>query len=299
MGRNGREENILTAENVVAVVLNWKDAENTLACVDSLLLDKHINSIIVVDNESDGLLRGPLEVRGRSLIKLIERPENLGFSAGVNVGLHYASQLRADFILVINNDAVILPGCLEVLLRTIGAGVGICAPTILNEDGSVQTEGDHMNRVTGGVGAARGDSPTNFLTWACVLIPIDTIRKVGYLDELFFMYWEDVDYAFRCREAGLRLITTSEAQVVHKLGASNSSAGWRIQLFWMLGLAHLTKKWGGTFWLGLGWRLARRTAKLIVACDLRGLCASWRGLSLGIASKEPAAKVLKEIGVIS
>lgn len=288
----------MTNQRVIAVVLNWKDTLNTLECVQSLTRDKQISSIIVVDNEANGHLKHQLEMMANGQILLLEREENLGFSAGVNVGLRKAVEMDGDFILVINNDASLHPNCISTLLQEVRPGVGIYAPTIYNEDGTVQTVGDRVNRLTAGVMAAAGDSSTNFLTWACVLIPIETLRIVGYLDELFFMYWEDVDYAFRCHKVGLRLVTVSEARATHKLGASNATAGWRIQLFWMLGLAHLTRKWGGALWIGLVWRLMRRSARLLSAGDLAGLQASWRGLWIGILSKKPAAQVLRSLGVL-
>lgn len=239
---------------VAAIVLNWRDAENTLACLDSLGQDGDIDHIIVVDNEADGTLRQALASAQTPAHTLLEQSENGGFSAGVNVGLRSAIQSDADFMLVINNDARLRTGALEAMLREFHQDptVGIVGPAVLNEDGSLQALGPRISFPLRIDETAASPTP-DFVTWACILVSRELLDAVGLLDETFFMYWEDVEFGSRTRAAGYRIATAPNATAAHAVSSSHSIAGDRVQLYSAYGLG----------------RIAARDRRLLIASLIR------------------------------
>jgi GT2 family glycosyltransferase len=269
---------------VTAVVLNWRDAASTARCVASLLAEDGVSRVVVVDNESTGELRGLAEDR----VTLLEQRRNLGFSAGVNVGLRHALETDLSAALVINNDATVQPGAVSALIdawRAYGDDAGLLAPLIVNSDGSTQSTGGHLRRADAATNDQAPEDRINYLTWACVLVPRSTLVRVGLLDEAFFMYWEDVDYGLRVLDHGLRLIHVPQAVVVHERSKSHSKAGSAvISNYSAHGLVVLGRKRRG--WLlavGVPYRLLLRVARRLASRDataagevVRGALSGWR-----------------------
>ena len=99
------------ARSVWIVVLNWNGLSDTLACVQSLQqLHYPERRIVVVDNGStDGSIDALRGARSSTGFELIETERNLGYAGGNNVGIRHALDNGAEFILVLNNDAVVDP----------------------------------------------------------------------------------------------------------------------------------------------------------------------------------------------
>lgn len=269
--------------HVIAVVLNWRDAVSTRSCVESLLREEGVSSIVVVDNESTGELRTLVAPR----VALVEEAENLGFSRGVNIGIREALTRGADAVLVINNDAIVEPRAVAELVnawQARGSDAGIIAPIVRNPDGTVQSSGCKLRAFDATTSDNAGPAKANYLTWACVLVPRSTTDVVGLLDERFFMYWEDVDYGLRVRDAGLELVLAERASVVHEKSSSHSAAGVKIDQYGARGLVILARTRGGLLlFVGLPLRVLARVAKRILSgrprhavATLRGVVDGWR-----------------------
>lgn len=274
-----------------AVVLNWRDTERTERCLKSLLLEDDIHRVVLVDNESEGLLRGIAESSAAPKVQLLELQENLGFSAGVNHGIRAAFDDPTQFLLIINNDAELVPGSLSELVRCASShsNAGLLAPLILNPDGTRQSSGEFFNPWSFAVKPATNNLTPTFLTWACVLIPRRTLDVVGLLDETFFMYWEDTDYGLRCLAEGLDLVVVETARVVHEISSSHAKANRKIDLYSMLGVARLARKLGGRAYLGLLVRFGARFLRRALRRDFKGAFAVACGLVLGLRVERNAA----------
>ena len=93
--------------NLVAVVLNWNGGDDTLAALESL---DGVDTVCVDNGSDDG---SPDAVAARfPRVELIRTGVNLGFSGGNNVGIRRALARGADWVLLLNNDAVADPACL-------------------------------------------------------------------------------------------------------------------------------------------------------------------------------------------
>ncbi|TJY72364.1 glycosyltransferase family 2 protein [Arthrobacter sp. CAU 1506] len=269
---------------VTAVVLNWKDPVGTSRCVESLLTPGGPGQVIVVDNESSGSLR-QFAAAHTGRVQLIESRKNLGFAAGVNLGINSRSP-GTRYLLLMNNDAELAPGCLDLLIRHAvrRPEAGIIAPVIRFPDGRLQSAGHRFRPTTGSVLPLAAGSIADFATFACVLLPIDVLHRVGTLDEGFFMYWEDVEYCLRCRRFGLETHIVPDATVLHRLSASHGRAGGWIDAYSMMGLAVLARRLGGTAYCGLAWRAMLRLGVRVLRGEWAASRWVMRGLKLGLAA---------------
>lgn len=227
---------------VTAVVLTWRDVATTLGCVDALLESDRVSRVLVVDNESTGSLDMHAAARGRRVVLLRER-RNLGFSAGVNSGLRAAMHHPDDFLLVINNDARLGKEDLERLCDELASDkrLGAVAPRIIDGEGRDEKSWGCLTptmRLDRAVEPQRAD----YFTWACILMRSSLLDEVGYLDESFFMYWEDVEFGLRLRRRGISCGYLPEASAIHARSSSHAAAGPAIQKYSTHGLVVLACK---------------------------------------------------------
>lgn len=228
-----------------AIVLNWKDASNTVACVSSLVETAEFEVIVIVHNEQlFELDLADTKSSNKPSIVQICLPENRGFSAGVNAGIQEALVRNMSSLLIINNDARIDGTNVKILKAKLEkAGVGAVAPVVLNTDGTIQTTGASLSHRWLSINENSDGASVDYLTFACVFVAAHTFRTVGLLDERFFMYWEDVDFGLRVKEAGLDLIIARNAVATHQLSASRKLAGNRLDLYSAFGLGVFAVKW--------------------------------------------------------
>lgn len=161
-------------------------------------------------------------------IKVILNDRNLGFAKANNQGIRIA---KGDYILLLNSDTVVKKGSLKKLVGFAKENndSSLVAPKLLNEDLSTQPSCYHFPNV---FGAIKGDfskyAPVNTgkvdaVVGAALLIPKKIVDKVGLLDEKYFMYFEDLDFCRRTKKAGFSIYYLSEAEIVHRHGASGKS----------------------------------------------------------------------------
>ncbi|MBK8189777.1 MAG: glycosyltransferase family 2 protein [Vampirovibrionales bacterium] len=210
---------------VTIVLLNYRGADDTLACLASLgELTYPRFEIVVVDNDSRDDSVERLRAGGFSG-RLIQARENGGFSAGNNLGVEVALHNRADYVWLLNNDTVVEPGALTHLVAEAEKTGGLAGSLLLYPDRSFQQAGVAINWRTGG---SRGVAetalydgmPLTALSGASMLIPIKVIQRIGPLDERYFLYFEDVEYCLRAARKRYPVTLAIRSRVFHKEGAS-------------------------------------------------------------------------------
>ncbi|HVL33065.1 MAG TPA: glycosyltransferase family 2 protein [Actinomycetota bacterium] len=196
--------------NVVAVVLNWKRAAETIACIASVRATSPQTEIIVIDNASgDGSAE---RIRASHPdIELIENSANLGFAGGNNVGIAAALARRTtSAVFVLNNDVIVQDGCISTLvdaMERFDPNAGIVGPLSLLADGVTVDFADagfdlramaltSPGRDERWDGNARPRSPS-YVTGSAMLVRREVFEQVGPFDERFFLVWEDVDLSMR------------------------------------------------------------------------------------------------------
>lgn len=168
-------------------------------------------------------------------IAVIHNGENLGFAAGNNVGLEFLrDRLAADYVWILNNDVIVASDSLSEMVRCAQSesavgGVGATIfeygePTVVQAAGGGVFSRLHINPrlVTRPTGSrAGGRAPTvDFISGACMLVPMPALLAGDLIDESFFIYCEDVDFCVRIRARGLRMVHAEAAHIWHKGGGS-------------------------------------------------------------------------------
>jgi len=218
------------ANCLAIVVLNWNRREETRRCIESCPLG---TKIYVLNNGCDED-QEYLPVQGRNEIVLSSRT-NLGFAGGVNLVASLALAEGAEWLLLLNNDATLMPGAAESLLAVIDPGIAAVCPMIVDEgNGRVWSVGGKVSRRTGRVSSVfQGRWPdaiplkseeVDFGTGACLLMSAAAIQDIDGFDTTYFAYWEETDWCRRARKAGYRIVTCPEARVAHVGGVSSTPA---------------------------------------------------------------------------
>ncbi len=240
-----------------AIILNYNGLKNTLNCLESIKNSAFSNQIdvVVVDNNSgDGSQKKLSEIKN---ITYIENDNNLGFSGGMNVGIKHALKNKADYILILNNDIFLDRLFFNKLLQNLNKNE-IIAPKIYfakgfefhkqrykpNELGKViwyaggkidwsNVIGLHIGVDDFDRGQFSKGEEIDFATGACMLIPNEVFNKIGFFDEKYFLYLEDMDFCVRAKKAGFKIIFKPQAVVWHKNAASAGGSGSKLQDYYI------------------------------------------------------------------
>ncbi|MBC7263230.1 MAG: glycosyltransferase family 2 protein [Chloroflexi bacterium] len=221
---------------VYIVILNWNGAADTieaLLSVEQLTYPRYC--VVVVDNASTD--ESVCVIRERfPHVPLIANTENLGCAGGNNVGIAYALEHSADYVFIMNNDAVVEPGLLEALVAEAqkDSTVGILAPKILyyHEPTRIWNLGAECHwyaPLPVSPGLNRADGPmyqqvrkVDLVTGCGMLVRRAVFERIGLLDTRFFMYYEDSDFCRRAQEAGFQVLVVPSARMWHKVSRSTS-----------------------------------------------------------------------------
>jgi len=233
---------------IFAVILNWNQPKLTLDCVKSLRkvkLPKQTEiKIIIVDN---GSTDNSLDEFRKSKTEVIDVGRNLGFAAGNNLGIRYAMDNNADYILILNNDTFVDKNLVIELLKPMKDGkVAITSPKIYFAKGYefhkdrykksqlgkviwyAGGEIDWKNVLGKNIGVDEVDKgqfeeekEIEFATGACFLAKSEALKQAGLFDERYFMYLEDTDLCIRLRKKGWKIIYVPKAIIWHKVAQSS------------------------------------------------------------------------------
>lgn len=214
---------------VCAIVLNYCDAARTLACLRSLV-GQGVDTALVVDNSADAHASADLAAAMQRLresgadfdLHIVTPSRNLGFSRGVNAGLHTAHIQDCDLVLLINNDAIATPGMVDKLAEGIRHGqADIAIPTVLTADGMPQPRLWYQ-RFWGLMTTRPVPGAFPFPSGCCLMFRRELLAKSKLFDEDFFMYGEDVLLGWRLARSGVVPHLVGDAVAHH---AGRASAG--------------------------------------------------------------------------
>lgn len=223
---------------VSIILVNYNGFNDTVECVESLLKLKYKQfDMIVVDNGSTiSPTEGQMDFLKTNCV-YIENRNNTGFSGGNNVGIQYAVDQGAEYVLLLNNDTVVEPDFLDILVcaALTREKVGIVGGKIkyYSEPDKIWYGGGGYNRENGYVWHERYNQTDTgntgevkeetFVTGCLMLIPVSVLDKVGLLDESFFLYAEDTEFCCRVLSKGYKIWFCEDAVIYHKVSASTGA----------------------------------------------------------------------------
>lgn len=203
-------------------ILNWNDAPATEECVASLLpiLPKKAE-VFVLDNGSGDAdyssLRNSLQ-NFRS-VTLKRSAKNMGFTGGHNYLYEIVKPNKFTHILIVNNDTVFKPDFFNHLSEAINlygqSEFKIFSPTIFEYNRSLKEESvwqaGPFNR------RSQRPIPMKRPTGCILAIDIEVINKIGFFDNAYFAYSEEVDFLYRARVNGFKALYVPKAVAWHKV----------------------------------------------------------------------------------
>lgn len=218
----------MSAPKVFIIILNYNGKDTINACLSSVLGSDYPNfEVVVVDNASDD---GSFEEAKKQLFKhhVIKNPENFGFAKGNNIGIRFALEKFADYVLILNNDTVIEAKTISLLVTAMEKNpkIGAASPLIFSLDGDIWFAGgkicwNRMKAVHLKRPIAKTPHETGYLSGCSLFVRKEVFKKIGLFDERYFLYYEDADFSMRAKKAGFSLGIIPEASIKH-LEQSNS-----------------------------------------------------------------------------
>ena len=232
---------------VAVILVNFNGVNDTVECIKSLSVIKDVEKeIIVVDNHStDNSVEVLKAVQNKYAFTLLETDENNGFSAGNNIGITYAKNKNADYFLLLNNDTVVKADFLHYLLAgfEFDEKCGLTTGRILYHSmpNTIWYAGGSMNKKIGrtehfhyGEKDCTTDLTPQSVTFAsgcCMCLSKKLVDNVGFFNEDFFLYEEDVEYCCRIMNAGFLMMYIPSAIIYHKVSASTGQGSLMSQYY--------------------------------------------------------------------
>ncbi|GAB2464283.1 glycosyltransferase family 2 protein [Xylanimonas ulmi] len=283
---------------VSVVVVTYDTLEETLAALATVAagFTTTPHELVVVDNGTDGT--GAAVRAALPDACVVEAGENLGFARAVNLGVAHA---RGDGVLLLNPDTRVLPGALQRLVDFAGAhpGHGLYGGRTLRSDGATDpsscwgapslwsltcfalglTTAFHRSRLWDPESLGRWERDTvrevPVVTGCLLFAPRPIWDALGGLDEAFFLYGEDADLSARARRAGLRPVVVPDATIVHTVGGSTASSGFKLCMV-MAGKTTLLRRTWRRAPAGVGvWLLAAGAGLRAMLETRRGRRGHW------------------------
>jgi GT2 family glycosyltransferase len=216
------------------VIVNRDLKNDTAECIDSLLKAGAIlPQIVVVDNGSKDGSVAFLRDRFGPELNQVEAQENFGYPHGLNLGIRFFLERKADWFLLMNNDTVVDPDFLRELeiATQKGKEYALFGPMILyygepqkiwfmgarEIPGTLLFTNDHRGKP---------DSPdypqfipVDFVHGCTLIVRRDVVEKIGFFDDASPIYGDDGDFSWRARKAGFQMAALPRVKIWHKVSA--------------------------------------------------------------------------------
>jgi GT2 family glycosyltransferase len=299
----------MTAPKVSIVIVNWKTPELLAILLDSIAREDSGHDafeLLIVDNNSgDGSVE-MLKSRFPS-VKLTENKDNVGFSRACNQVIPNA---QGQYVLLLNPDCEVTKDAVSRMADYLdkNADCGAVGPKVLNTDGSLQLacrrsfpsvkasffrltylsklfpKSPYFSEYNLTHADPDKELEVDALSGSCMMVRKDVIDRIGLLDEDIFMFGEDIDWCWRIKELGYRVVYIPESVVYHVHGASSRfrPVGATINLHRGMHVfykKHLAKKYWAPFNILVYAAIWSRAILFIMVNLIRGLLARRRGLS--------------------
>ncbi|HEX8598932.1 MAG TPA: glycosyltransferase family 2 protein [Chloroflexia bacterium] len=268
---------------MVAVILNWNNLELTQDTLRSLQAQDYPRlRAVLLDNASRNQEETLSVIHDEfPQVELWGSRRNLGFAGGCNLGMRVALEMGAERVLLLNNDVLLERDVVSRLVEALeDEKIGAVSPLVLYASepervwfggGSVRMGGrvlpehlwldeppDHVPAVSA--------YDTEWLAGTCILARRSAVEQVGLMDAAYFLYWEDVDWCYRLRMAGYRLLVVPGARIRHRVNATTASLpSLGSVYYWERNRLRFIKKWGTRasliigivkiLWRSLAWRV--------------------------------------------
>jgi len=229
-------------KKVGIVICNYNKADKVLECIQCILESKFQDfDIYVVDNASTDnsveAIKEKYADKYKDKITLLVNDENLGGSGGFNRGLRYAYDKGYEYLMCVDNDAMLDENAVGNLYKFLEehteAGMAGSKIYHLENPDYIQQFGQEIDfeyfcTVVPHLNMYEDGSMPEYLyvdsVAACsLMIRRSTIDKIGFMPEENFLYWDDTEWCYLCNKAGLKVASVGNSMALHAMGAKNET----------------------------------------------------------------------------
>jgi len=231
--------------DLAIIILNYNSEKDTIRLIADLINEKvKSSSIFLIDNFSNNRFEIGKNIR-KFNINFIQSKKNGGYAYGNNLGIKEAVKKGFHYFLLLNPDIIITNRVVEnlykalVLNSKIGVvGPRICykeQPNLIYSDGGIINDKNsfltsHINyRIKIEESVNDDEKGIDFINGSAVMFKKEILDKIGYLNEKFFMYYEETAWCMEIREKGFKLSVLKDSVVYHE--SSNNGALYRYYMF--------------------------------------------------------------------
>lgn len=223
-------------KNLSIVILNFNSGEYLSKCLDSIKSienEANISTIVIDNNSSDDSLSN-VQSKFKE-VKFVKNTDNVGFSKGYNPTL---KSLKTEYVLLLNPDCILEKGVIRKTLEAFDNDkkTGAITPRIILSNGKIDLTA-HRGFPTPWASLlyAIGDDSlyhltdkmsdqiheVDSITGAFFLTKKSILDEVGYLDDRFFLYGEDIDLSLRIKNLGYKILYDPQVKIIHNKGISS------------------------------------------------------------------------------
>jgi GT2 family glycosyltransferase len=219
--------------NYLIILLNYNNWEDTIECIQSLK-ESSVNdsNILVIENCSSDESYNKL-ITETPKVHIIKAEKNLGFTGGNNLGIKYAVENKYDYAIVLNNDTIVeSKDSIRILIDEMDKHYEVSFGTgrifYYPEKDRIWYDGGKLNSWRGlaihfNYGKNKNDitlindiKDVDFISGCFMCIRLKDISRIGYMDENFFIYLDDVEYSARAVKNDLKLKYFPQVTIFHK-----------------------------------------------------------------------------------
>lgn len=226
-------------QKVYLLILLYNGLEDLKECLPTLKNFKQKSydlKTVIIDNGSKKEITIELKkiLKQYPEINLIVNNKNIGFAKGNNLGIRYALKKGADFVVLLNNDTKVESDFIE---SGINLNADILSPVVKfkefkNKQKYIYDLGGIVNWWTGRTShinayreeylQKKPDNPisVDYVAGCSMMIKRNVLETIGLLDELYFIYFEDVDFCISAKKKGFKVLVDPTSTIYHKLGGS-------------------------------------------------------------------------------
>lgn len=253
---------------VRVIILNYRTAELTVACLHSLVAEAKSFPefhVVVVDNNSQDrsveIISAAIAEQGWDWVSFMPLAQNGGYASGNNAAIRSALTLDhpPQYFHILNPDTVVQPGAIKTLVDFMEQQpeAGIAGSRLQDPDGTPQCSAfrfpNLLGEIEGGLrlGAVSKlladwrvvqpipavNAQTDWVAGASMIVRRQVVETAGLMDDAYFLYYEEVDFCLTAARAGWTCWYVPASRVVHYVGKSTgvsdtTQARKRLPTYW-------------------------------------------------------------------
>lgn len=300
---------------VAIIICNYNKKKFVLQCIKSVI-DLAFNNydLYVVDNASTDESAEAIEEAYGGKVILIRNKENLGGSGGFNTGIRVALKKGYKYIYLLDNDVILDERALTELYGYLEEhkDVGVVGSLLYSLDNPVEiqemgAEIDWDNfyikpKFKGNLEneAIPLELECDYVPACSMLVRAEAIKNAGLMDEGNFIYWDDIDWGYRIKKAGYKVVALSTSKVWHKMGAAAKVNTFGTYYFWRNRLHFFVKYSDEKTIQRFADKIFNETFQALYSCNYNGkhnsartIMAALEDACNNIRGKAPAGRIME------